>query len=104
MGNSTLAIVSTVLWAFNGWFQGFLAPSSAVAITNWFSPKERGFVYGVWSASHSIGEGVNFVVTSALVTSMIPNTSLARSRAIASEDPTATISVRHAAGSLNSGR
>jgi len=68
MGNSTLATVSAVLWALNGWFQGFLAPASAVAITNWFAPRERGFVYGVWSASHSIGEGVNFVVTAALVT------------------------------------
>lgn len=58
----------TMLWFLNGWFQGSGAPCSGVSISNWFSIKERGRYYGIWSSSHSIGEGLTFVVTAALVT------------------------------------
>lgn len=55
------------LWGVNGWFQAFGAPSSMVAMVNWFSHHERGRRYGVWSASHSIGEGITFAGTATLV-------------------------------------
>jgi len=45
----------------NGWFQGFGAPASVVSITSWYSGSERGKSYGIWSAAHSIGEGLTYL-------------------------------------------
>ena len=67
MGWSEIFWLSVMLWALNGWFQGMAAPSAVVSITNWFSLHERGRRYGVWNASHSIGEGITFYVTAAVV-------------------------------------
>ncbi|MGI9203711.1 MAG: MFS transporter [Woeseiaceae bacterium] len=67
MGWSTLVWVSVILWALNGWFQGMAAPSAVISITNWFGLKERGRRYGLWNASHSIGEGITFYVIAAVV-------------------------------------
>ena len=59
MGFSTRARLSVVLWALNGWFQGFGAPAGVVALAQWFSNRERGRFYGIWSTAHSIGEGTD---------------------------------------------
>jgi len=67
MGWSTFLWVSVVLWALNGWFQGMAAPSAVICITNWFGLKERGRRYGLWNASHSIGEGLTFYVIAVVV-------------------------------------
>ena len=67
MGWSTLLWMSIALWALNGWFQGMAAPSAVISITNWFSLHERGRRYGLWNASHSIGEGLTFFVVAAIV-------------------------------------
>ncbi len=67
MGSSTLLWVSISLWALNGWFQGMAAPSAVITITNWFGFHERGRIYGIWSASHAIGEGITFYVIAAIV-------------------------------------
>lgn len=67
MGFSTVLAVSVLLWAMNGWFQGFGAPSGIVSLANWFSNRERGRYYGIWSTAHSIGEGLTFVVVAAFV-------------------------------------
>lgn len=66
-GVNQLVIAAVVLWAINGWFQGFGAPASVVGITRWFAASERGTMYGVWSTAHSVGEGITFGATSALV-------------------------------------
>jgi len=68
MGFSTILWVSVVLWALNGWFQGFGAPTGAVALATWFSNRERGRMYGIWSTAHAIGEGLTFVGVAGLVT------------------------------------
>jgi OPA family sugar phosphate sensor protein UhpC-like MFS transporter len=67
MGLNVLVYMAIVLWGLNGWFQGFLAPSSVVSITQWFSGKKRGTMYGLWSSAHSLGEGLTYFGTSALV-------------------------------------
>lgn len=67
MGLSTFLWISVSLWALNGFFQGIAAPSAVVSITNWFSIRERGRCYGIWSASHSIGEGLTFYVIAGIV-------------------------------------
>ncbi len=68
MGFSTILLVSVILWGLNGWFQGFGAPTGAVALATWFSNKERGRMYGIWSTAHAIGEGLTFVGVAGLVT------------------------------------
>jgi OPA family sugar phosphate sensor protein UhpC-like MFS transporter len=67
MGFSTLLWLSVALWALNGWFQGFGAPSGVVSLAQWFGNRERGRFYGVWSTAHSMGEGLTFVGIGALV-------------------------------------
>ncbi len=67
MGFSTTLLVFTVMWAFNGWFQSFGAASSIVTLSRWFSNSERGVYYGIWSSSHSIGEGITFIGTAVVV-------------------------------------
>lgn len=67
MGFSLVLWLSVLLWGFNGWFQSFGAPASVVSLAQWFSNHERGRFYGIWSTAHSIGEGLTFVMTGALV-------------------------------------
>jgi OPA family sugar phosphate sensor protein UhpC-like MFS transporter len=67
MGCSTLVAVSVVLWGLNGWFQSLGAPGGVVAMTAWFSNRERGRYYGIWSTAHSIGEGLTFLVVGSIV-------------------------------------
>lgn len=67
MGWSTVIAVSVTLWALNGWFQGFGAPGSVVTLTNWFSNRERGRYYGIWSGGHFIGEGITFYLVAIMV-------------------------------------
>ena len=68
MGFSTILWGSVLLWGLNGWFQGFGAPTGAVALATWFSNRERGRMYGIWSTAHAIGEGLTFVGVAAVVT------------------------------------
>lgn len=67
MGWSTFLWLSLALWALNGWFQGMAAPSAVISITNWFSIGARGRAYGIWSASHAIGEGMTYYIVAAVV-------------------------------------
>jgi len=68
MGFSTALWLSVLLWALNGWFQSFGAPAGAVAMAQWFSNRERGRIYGVWSTAHGLGEGATFIGVAAVVT------------------------------------
>ncbi len=56
-----------LLWGLNGWFQSMGAAPSVVSLSRWFSNRERGTFYGVWSASHSLGKGITFVVVAFFV-------------------------------------
>ena len=67
MGFATTVWLAALLWGLNGWFQSFGAPGGVVAMTAWFSNKERGRAYGVWSTAHSIGEGLTFLLVGGLV-------------------------------------
>lgn len=61
MGLTTTVWLAVMIWGLNGWFQSFGAPGGVVAMTGWFSNRERGRAYGIWSTAHSIGEGLTFV-------------------------------------------
>lgn len=70
VGTSTGYWAFLILWMLNGWFQAMGSSPSGVVLSQWFSDRERGTRYGVWSVSHSIGEGLSFLVTSSLVASL----------------------------------
>jgi OPA family sugar phosphate sensor protein UhpC-like MFS transporter len=70
MGFSTTVGIATLVWGINGWFQSYGAPACVISLASWFSNKERGRFYGIWSTSHSIGEGLNFIATAALVSAL----------------------------------
>jgi len=67
MSFSTVVWVSAVLWALNGWFQGYGAPACVVAMNYWYSNRERGRLYGIWSTAHSIGEGLTYLGIALLI-------------------------------------
>ena len=67
MGFATSVWLAALIWGLNGWFQSFGAPGGVVAMTAWFSNRERGRAYGVWSTAHSMGEGLTFLVVGGLV-------------------------------------
>jgi OPA family sugar phosphate sensor protein UhpC-like MFS transporter len=68
MGFATALWLAVILWALNGWFQGFGAPAGAVALAHWFSNRERGRMYGLWSTAHALGEGLTFLGVAVVVT------------------------------------
>lgn len=70
MGFVTALWAAVLLWGLNGWFQSFGAPGGVVAMTHWFSNRERGRAYGVWSTAHSIGEGLTFLVVGVAVSAL----------------------------------
>jgi OPA family sugar phosphate sensor protein UhpC-like MFS transporter len=67
MSFSSVVWLSAAFWILNGWFQGFGAPSCAVALTSWFSNNERGRFYGLWSTAHAIGEGLTYLGIALLI-------------------------------------
>ena len=66
-GLSSLFPVFVALWAVNGWVQSAGSSPCVVALSSWFTFRERGTRYGIWSMSHTIGEAVTFAVTGSLV-------------------------------------
>lgn len=61
--------VFMILWAINGWAQSMGAAPCVVALSRWYSDKQRGSMYGFWSSSHNIGEAITFIVTAVIVAS-----------------------------------
>lgn len=70
MGFTTALWAAVMVWGLNGWFQSFGAPGGVVAMTAWFSNKERGRAYGIWSTAHSLGEGLTFWVVGSAVAAL----------------------------------
>lgn len=62
--------VFMVLWAVNGWAQSMGAAPCVVALSRWFSDRDRGSFYGFWSSSHNIGEAITFIVTAMVVSAL----------------------------------
>ena len=68
LGFTSSFIVFAVLWGINGWFQSIGATPAIISLTRWFNNKERGTYYGLFSASHNIGEAITFIATAFLLT------------------------------------
>ena len=67
LGFTDMFIVFAVLWGINGWLQSMGAPAGVVSLNRWFNSKERGTFYGIWSASHNLGEAITFITIAMLV-------------------------------------
>ena len=67
IANSLLFASFCVLWAMNGWAQSMGAPACIVALSRWMPLKVRGTFYGIFSASHNIGEGLSFIFVGSIV-------------------------------------
>jgi len=65
-GASQVMLLFVALWAVNGWFQSMGSAPSGVNLSHWFSNRERGTRYSIWSMAHSLGEGMTFFVTAAI--------------------------------------
>lgn len=61
LGFTTSFTAFVVLWGLSGWFQSMGAAPSVVSLSRWFSNKERGTYYGIWSASHGLGKAITFI-------------------------------------------
>ena len=51
-----------IFWSLNSWFQSMGFPPIAKLLTHWFSPKEIGTKWSIWSCSHQIGSGAAAVL------------------------------------------
>jgi MFS transporter, OPA family, sugar phosphate sensor protein UhpC len=69
-GFTNMFFMFVILWGLNGWFQSIGSAPSVVSICQWFSNKERGTRYGVWAGAHNLGEGLTFVGTAFLVSTL----------------------------------
>lgn len=59
--------VFVLLWGLNGWFQSMGSAPCGVSLAQWFSNRERGARYSIWSISHSLGEATSFLVIAAII-------------------------------------
>ncbi len=56
-----------LLWALNGWFQSMGWAPCARMLTHWFSPRELGTKWSIWSSSHQIGSAGIFLLAGYLI-------------------------------------
>lgn len=59
----------TIFWLINAWFQAMGWPPCARMLSFWYSPSERGFMWGLWNASHQIGGAAILVLSGFLISS-----------------------------------
>lgn len=67
-GLQSAVVTMGVLLILNGWFQGMGFPPVARVLSHWFSPRERGTMWGVWNTSHQVGAAGIFVLGGYLAT------------------------------------
>ena len=65
---SILLWLLAFFWGVNGWFQSMGFPPIAKNLSYWFSNKERGVKWSLWSSSHEIGTYLSFVLSGFLIT------------------------------------
>src|SRR5438477_81858 len=66
-GLASVFPVFAAVWIVNGWAQSAGVPVSGVVMAAWFSPRELGTRYSIWSMAHHLGEGLTFVFTAHLI-------------------------------------
>lgn len=55
------------LWLLNAYAQSMGWPPCARMLTKWYTPKERGTMWGIWNSSHQIGGAITFALSGVLI-------------------------------------
>ena len=58
---AAIFVIFVVLWAINGWSQSMGSPPAIISLSRWFPLSRRGTFYGIFSASHNLGEFFSFL-------------------------------------------
>ncbi len=61
-GLSSSMIIFSLIWFFNGMFQGWGWPPCARLLTHWYSQNERGSWWSLWSTSHNSGAALITII------------------------------------------
>ena len=67
VGFHLYAGVLAAVWFGNGLVQATGAPCCVVALSRWFSKRERGTYYGIWSCSNNLGEALCYIITAVVM-------------------------------------
>ena len=67
VGFAIPALFLIALWFVNGFAQATGAPCCVVSLARWWSKRERGTFYGIWSCSNNLGEALAYVLTSVVM-------------------------------------
>jgi MFS transporter, OPA family, sugar phosphate sensor protein UhpC len=59
--------VLLLIWTLNGWFQSTGSAPSGTNISYWFSQRERGWKYSIWSMAQNIGEVISFLLATYII-------------------------------------
>lgn len=62
-----LFLAFVLLWGFGGWAQSMGAPPGIISLSRWFSLKQRGTYYSIFSATPYLGKFVSFILTGIVV-------------------------------------
>ena len=66
-GQPILLLLMAFFWGVNGWFQSMGFPGIAKSLAFWWSNKERGTVWSLWTTSHQIGTCFAFLLAGYLI-------------------------------------
>lgn len=66
-GSSSSLAMLALIWGLNGWFQSMGFPPGARLLSHWFSPKEHGWIWGIYGCSHQVGTAVISIAAGYLV-------------------------------------
>ncbi len=64
---AAIFVIFIVLWAINGWSQSMGSPPAIISLSRWFPLSRRGTFYGIFSASHNLGEFFSFLFVGSVV-------------------------------------
>ena len=64
---TTVFVIFAIMWGLNGWAQSMGAAPAIIALSRWFPLSRRGTFYGIFSASHNIGEWLSFIFVGLIV-------------------------------------
>lgn len=61
-GGAVIFMLFVLLWGMNGWAQSMGAPPGIISLSRWFSLRQRGTYYSIFSATPYVGKTLSFIV------------------------------------------
>lgn len=59
--------VFALMWGINGWAQSMGSPPGIISLSRWFSLRQRGTYYSIFSATPYLGKTISFILTGIVV-------------------------------------